>query len=111
LGLVRVGQRRTAEGQVLLEQALQIYGKNLRPDDLNLAQAYLDLAVAYKLGGRLQESQEMDGKALRIQEQVFGIDSPVARETRARIKQNSNREQLQNPKTSGKPPVQHAKAN
>jgi tetratricopeptide (TPR) repeat protein len=111
LGLVRVVQRRTAEGQVLLEQALQIYGKNLRPDDLNLAQAYLDLAVAYKLGGRLQEAQEMDGKALRIQEQVFGTDSPVARETRARIKQNSNREQLQNPKTSGKPPVQHAKAN
>jgi hypothetical protein len=78
---------------------------------LNLAQAYLDLAVAYKLGGRLQEAQEMDGKALRIQEQVFGIDSPVARETRARIKQNSNREQLQNPQASGKPTVQHAKAN
>src|SRR3989475_6392365 len=105
LGLVRIGQRRTAEGQVLLEQAVQIYAKNLRPDDLNMAQGYLDLAIAYKIGGRPQEAQEMDGKALRIQEQVFGMDSPVTRETRARIKQNSNREQLQNPQASGKPPI------
>ena len=111
LGLVRIGQRRTAEGQVLLEQAVQIYAKNLRPDDLNMAQGYLDLAIAYKIGGRPQEAQEMDGKALRIQEQVFGMDSPVTRETRARIKQNSNREQLQYPQASGKLPVQHAKAN
>jgi tetratricopeptide (TPR) repeat protein len=111
LGLVRIGQRRTAEGQVLLEQAVQIYAKNLRPDDLNLAQGFLDLAIAYKLGGRLHEAQETDGKALRIQEQVFGIDSPIVRETRGRIKQNAGREQLQNPQASGKPPVQHTKAN
>jgi tetratricopeptide (TPR) repeat protein len=111
LGLVRVGQRRTAEGQVLLEQAVQIYAKNFRPQDLNLAQGYLDLAIAYKLGGRLEAAQEMDGKALRIQEQVFGIDSPIARETRARIKHNSDKEQLQNQRASGKPTVQHTKAN
>ena len=78
---------------------------------MNLAQGYLDLAIAYKLGGQLEAAQEMDGKALRIQEQVFGIDSPIARETRARIKQNSDREQLQNQQASGKPTVQHTKAN
>lgn len=87
LGLVRIAQGRAAEGQSLLEQAVQIYGKNLRPDDLNLAQGYLDLAVADRAAGRLQEAQESDDKALQIQERVFGKDSRVARETRARIKQ------------------------
>ena len=106
LGLVRIAQGRTAEAQSLLEQAVQIYGKNLRPDDLNLAQGYLDLAVADRVAGRLREAQETDEKALRIQEWVFGKDSPVARETRARIKQMPDGAPLLDSQASRKSPAQ-----
>jgi len=106
LGLVRIAQGRTAEAQSLLEQAVQIYGKNLRPDDLNLAQGYLDLAVADRVAGRLQEAQETDEKALRIQEWVFGKDSPVARKTRARIKQMPDGAPLLDSQASRKSPAQ-----
>jgi tetratricopeptide (TPR) repeat protein len=111
LGLVRIAQERPAEAQPLLEQAVQIYGKNLRPDDLNLAQGYLDLAFTDRVAGRLQEAQETDEKALRIQERVFGMDSPVARETRARIKQMPDGAPLQDSQASRKSPAQRSKAN
>jgi tetratricopeptide (TPR) repeat protein len=102
MGLVRIGQKRVPEGQSLIEQANQIYAKYLSPDDLNLAQGYLDLAVAYRMGGRVEQAQEMDRNALKIQEKVFGVDSPTARETRARIEQKPESKPLQGARTAEK---------
>ena len=90
LGLVRRGQKRDAEGQSLLEQAVQVYERNLPPNDLDLAQGYLDLADEYRFEGLLKNAREIDQKALAIQESAFGSDSPVTRETRARINLESN---------------------
>jgi tetratricopeptide (TPR) repeat protein len=89
LGLVRRVQKRNAEAQSLLVQAVQIFERHLPPIDLNLAQAYLDLADQYRANGLQKNAQEMDQKALVIQEHAFGKDSPVAKETRARIAQES----------------------
>jgi tetratricopeptide (TPR) repeat protein len=85
MGLVRRLQKRDPEAQALLEQALQIFEKHLSPLDLNLAQGYLDLAVQYRHEGLLKNAQETDQKALVIQEHAFGVDSPAAKATRARI--------------------------
>ena len=90
LALVREGQKRDAEAQTLLEQAVHIYESSLSPSDLNLAQGYLDLAAEYRAEGLSKIAQEMDQKALVIQEQVFGSGSPAARKTRARLGQKSN---------------------
>ena len=89
LGLVRRTQKRNTEAQSLLEQAVQIFERNLPPIDLNLAQAYLDLADQYRANGLQKNAQDMDQKALVIQEHAFGPNSPVAKETRARIAQES----------------------
>jgi tetratricopeptide (TPR) repeat protein len=85
MGLVRRLQRRDPEAQALLEQAVQIFERDLTPLDLNLAQGYLDLAVQYRHEGLLKNAQDTDQKALRIQEHAFGGESPVVKETRARI--------------------------
>jgi tetratricopeptide (TPR) repeat protein len=89
LGLVRRRQKRDTEAQPLLEQAVQVFERNLRPTDLSLAQGYLDLADQYRFNGLLKNAQEMDQKALFIQERAFGSDSAVVKETRARIAQES----------------------
>ncbi len=78
-----------AEPQSLLEQAVQVFERNLFPTDLSLAQGYLDLADQYRFNGLLKSAQEMDQKALFIQERAFGSDSAVVKETRARIAQES----------------------
>lgn len=85
LGLVRVGQKRDKDAQALLEQAVQIYQQYLPPDHLDLAQGYLDLAGEYRNEGLLINARDMDQKALAIQERAFGSESPVVKQTRARV--------------------------
>jgi tetratricopeptide (TPR) repeat protein len=85
LGLVRRAQKRATQAQSLLEQAVQTFERTLSPLDLNLAQSYLDLADQYRSVGLLKNAQEMDQKALFIQEHAFGSESAVVKETRARI--------------------------
>jgi tetratricopeptide (TPR) repeat protein len=85
LGLVRKIQKRGTEAQSLFEQAVQVFERNLPVIDVNLAQGYLDLADQYRSNGLLKNAQEMDQKALFIQEHVFGSDSVAVKETRAQI--------------------------
>ncbi len=88
LGVLRAVTGKVAEAQPLLEEAVKVYEQTLPSVNSDLAQGCLDLAEDYRVQGRIKDADDYDRKALAIQQQLFGNDSAIARQTAARLGTN-----------------------
>jgi len=88
LGVLDAVTGQVSQAQPLLEEAVKVYEQTLPPINSDLAQGYLDLAEDYRVQGRIKDADDYDRKALSIQKKVFGDDSPIVKQTEARLGAN-----------------------
>ena len=71
-GILRDSEERLAKAEIAYEQALEIYEKELDPDDTNISDCLNNLAVAENFQGKSEEAEKHIKRSLKIAEKKYG---------------------------------------